>query len=213
MKFQNISQEALDTAIRTALVAVAWPRFIAAYKGGNAKPNVNGEYSMPIGHYSGLQPEDHVLNITVNLTGGVFELEGGMHVGPGDRLCDLLVSAVQHQRKVTDITSAVTFDAVKELASSPEKRFNVIATVTLSITSRVPSAEDLRQKREKLVAQLAGLETSYPQSVANENRSYEEGKLRLEQDHSNRLAQFKSNYETRKTELEAEIARIDEQLK
>lgn len=214
MKFSDIPHEALETALTTAVVASAWPKFVAAIKNGEKEPNVQGIFKMSIGHYFGVAPDDHVLHVSVQLSGKEFLLEGGMHVGPGDELCRNLVSGVQHQRRVTEVgPEGTVFDTAKALASTRQARFSVQAIPMLAVVSRVLTAAELTGKREKLVEQLAQLDTGYDENVARQQASYEQGKRQLDADHARSLASLKTNFDDAKRRVQQDIAAIDAQLK
>lgn len=213
MKFSYQTDEPLEAALQTAVVAYAWPKFVQADKGDESPIDVSGEFSMPVGHYLGVAPDDHILKVSVRLTGQEFGCEGGRHCGPLEQLCPQLAQSVQRELNGKPFSpEPVALRAVDELAATAKTRYSVKSTATVSVVSRKPAVDELPEKLAKLKQQLAEVEQQYVNSTANANRTCENSKVHAEQQRTMALESLKINYEQTKRELEGQISKMQQEI-
>jgi polyhydroxyalkanoate synthesis regulator phasin len=215
MKFSYQMEEPLQAALQVAVVAYAWPKFALAHKDGdeNQKIDVSGEFSMPVGHYLGVAPEDHILKVVVRLTGAVFPCEGGRHCGPAEELCPMLARQVEEELRGKEFSAEpITLEPVDGLAATAKERFNVKATATVSVVSRKPAVDELPEKIAKLKQQLADAEAQYKRENEHAETTCVQSKERAEQHRVASLGQNQKYYDQTKTELEKQIAQLEQEL-
>lgn len=207
-------KEAVEVAVKAAMVSDAWPKFIQAHLRGVDEISVDGSFSTPVGHYLDVGSNDDLLVVNVKLTGKLCDFVGGlMQFGPGGALADAVTGALEDESRGRDLRGAsITCREVSEVANGGGKRFDVTAVATLSIKSCTLSREVLIDQRSKVVAKLARLEENYPGLVAEAKGLHERRKVQLEQEHVHQLSEMDARYEKEAAELAREIAALDRQL-
>lgn len=213
MKFSYQTQEPLQAALQVAVVAYAWPKFVQADKGDGGPIDVSGEFSMSVGHYVGVAPDDHILKVSVRLTGQEFPCEGGRHCGPLEELCPKLAQHVHRELNGKPFSpDPVTLKAVDELAATDKTRYSVKATATVSVVSRKPAVDELPEKLAKLKQQLADAEAQYKRGNEYAETTCVQSKARAEQQLADTLRQNQQSYDQTKSDLEKQIAQLEQEL-
>lgn len=189
-----VIEDAIETALRTAIVADAFPKFAAEMQNGATEASATGTFWVPIGHYFKLPPLDYILEVAVSISGKVFPYEGGMFTPAGGEFADKVANALKCHTNSKDLRAAVgPCTKIREMAAVGGVRYSINADATLVIRSRPKTVDELQAEKQALSTNLADLQTGHNQALASLNATYEQQKQQLETQHTQALAQITDN--------------------